>query len=428
MHQLQQRLASGSQASSSSRCQPTPCKRYCLPAVSASVTAASNRRRQWAHLCRAVEADEFEELEIDERNDTVYDRVVEMTNLYPDYDDPDWISKVKDWNEFWYESEDILGLDDEHDSGVAGRAAIDRASMRKNPSVEQIVTSRFDVQPMHRLDPNPTWNVMDFRAMAEKRRQKAILDAEWQRQHALLARPTSFTLRYYCDARLESCEFDWVRETWTHEQIMDLIVGGGKYVHPDDVKAVTTLNPLMGADYHNDYGVTAVPETEDYIRGLGHMATEDEILHLNAGLELSEEDFADPAAVFEDAANAKMYMDAPINVWAQERKARDAADVDLFVATLEKVQQRQQRKEALAAAAAAEGGSEAAESSGAAAEAAAAPMDEIMGEGFTEFMNEGVGGVVFYDEDAEVEDEDEYDGEDEDEEVGEEEEGEEGGS
>jgi hypothetical protein len=48
---------------------------------------------------------------------------------------------------------------------------------------------------MHRLDPNPTWNVMDFRAMAEKRRQKAILDAEWQRQHALLARPSSFTLR-----------------------------------------------------------------------------------------------------------------------------------------------------------------------------------------------------------------------------------------
>jgi len=52
-----------------------------------------------------------------------------------------------------------------------------------------------DVQPMHRLDPNPTWNVMDFRAMAEKRRQKAIMDAEWQRQHALLARPTTFTLR-----------------------------------------------------------------------------------------------------------------------------------------------------------------------------------------------------------------------------------------
>jgi len=40
-------------------------------------------------------------------------------------------------------------------------------------------------------------------------------------------------LRYYCDARLESCEFDWVRETWTHEQIMDLIVrAGGSTLHP----------------------------------------------------------------------------------------------------------------------------------------------------------------------------------------------------
>jgi len=38
------------------------------------------------------------------------------------------------------------------------------------------------------------------------------------------------------DARLESCEFDWVREEWTHEQIMDLIVGSGKFVHPDKVK------------------------------------------------------------------------------------------------------------------------------------------------------------------------------------------------
>lgn len=37
------------------------------------------------------------------------------------------------------------------------------------------------------------------------------------------------------DARLTSAEFDWIREEWTHEQIMDMIVGGGKYVHPDKV-------------------------------------------------------------------------------------------------------------------------------------------------------------------------------------------------
>lgn len=41
------------------------------------------------------------------------------------------------------------------------------------------------------------------------------------------------------DARLASSEFDWIREEWTHEQIMDLIVGGGKFVHPDKVKVCT---------------------------------------------------------------------------------------------------------------------------------------------------------------------------------------------
>jgi hypothetical protein len=123
------------------------------------------------------------------------------------------------------------------------------------------------------------------------------------------------------------------------------------------------------------------------------------------------------------AANDKLYMDAPINIWAAERKARDAADLDLFVATLEKVQQRQQRKEALAAAAdvAPEAGPAAADSDDAKTQAIP-PMDEIMGEGFTEFVNDGVGGVVFYDEDADFIDEDE----DEDEEGEEEEEGEEG--
>lgn len=43
------------------------------------------------------------------------------------------------------------------------------------------------------------------------------------------------------DARLTSSEFDWIREEWTHEQIMDLIVGSGKFVHPDKVQVFCTL-------------------------------------------------------------------------------------------------------------------------------------------------------------------------------------------
>lgn len=89
---------------------------------------------------------------------------------------------------------------------------------------------------MWQLDPNPTWSVLDGRALSEKRRQHAALDAAWQAEQARLARPFSFTLRNENDARLAGSERDWIRETWSHEQIMDLIVGGGKYVHPDLVE------------------------------------------------------------------------------------------------------------------------------------------------------------------------------------------------
>lgn len=48
---------------------------------------------------------------------------------------------------------------------------------------------------MMRPDPNPPMNIIDARAIAEKRRTRAIFDTEWEQQTALLARPTSFTLR-----------------------------------------------------------------------------------------------------------------------------------------------------------------------------------------------------------------------------------------
>jgi hypothetical protein len=67
-----------------------------------------------------------------------------------------------------------------------------------------------------------------------------MFDAEWRHQTSLLARPSSFTLqqRHPGDVRLQGSDKDWIREgeTWSHEQIMDLIVGGGKFVHPDKVK------------------------------------------------------------------------------------------------------------------------------------------------------------------------------------------------
>lgn len=59
------------------------------------------------------------------------------------------------------------------------------------------------------------------------------------------------------------------------------------------------MNPLLPADF-NAGGVHAVPETEDFIKAIGHLATEDEILHLQSEVELAEKDFVDPTLVFED--------------------------------------------------------------------------------------------------------------------------------
>lgn len=44
-------------------------------------------------------------------------------------------------------------------------------------------------------DPNPIYDAVDLRALAEKRAARAALDAEWKRQESLLAKPYSYTLR-----------------------------------------------------------------------------------------------------------------------------------------------------------------------------------------------------------------------------------------
>ena len=48
---------------------------------------------------------------------------------------------------------------------------------------------------------------------------------------------------------------------------MELIEGNGRFASVADVEpAAVVLNPLLAADYHNDYGVEAVPQTEDVSR------------------------------------------------------------------------------------------------------------------------------------------------------------------
>lgn len=48
---------------------------------------------------------------------------------------------------------------------------------------------------MYAPDPNPQYNEIDLRALAEKRAARAALDAEWEYRKTLLAKPFSYTLR-----------------------------------------------------------------------------------------------------------------------------------------------------------------------------------------------------------------------------------------
>jgi hypothetical protein len=54
--------------------------------------------------------------------------MVDINNVYPDYEDEKWVSRVTNWEEFWYESEDILDLEDEDVSATdQSMQAINRA-------------------------------------------------------------------------------------------------------------------------------------------------------------------------------------------------------------------------------------------------------------------------------------------------------------
>jgi hypothetical protein len=52
--------------------------------------------------------------------------------------------------------------------------------------------------------------------------------------------------------------------TCTPRQIIRSIDGDGKYASIEAVQpSYFTVNPLMPVDYHNDFGVNAIPTTED---------------------------------------------------------------------------------------------------------------------------------------------------------------------
>lgn len=310
-----------------------------------------------------------------------FDMLRRKWNSRPDFDDAaalddgaegggGWVKAVDDWSEFWgasayseAELRDIEALDDEHDAGDAaaelsaapeaaaarGAASLARAraligalnSARRRADVERIL-GPSDLYPVEARygnaaelppeeytieNPNPLHDEVYLRAMAEKRQRRVALDQEWRRLQDLVGvlPPRDYTR----DVRLEHDHV--VRENWSHEQIMELIEGGGKFASVADVEpAFNVVNPLANADYHNDYGVEAIPTTEDFIRGAGRMIEGRDALRLEAEVEFGEADFVDPAFAFRDEDD-NVYMEAPPNRWGQLNRLKDAAAVaELF--------------------------------------------------------------------------------------------------
>lgn len=71
--------------------------------------------------------------------------------------------------------------------------------------------------------------------------------------------------------------------------------------HPTKTIQARILNPLLPMDFHNDVRVHVVPETEEFIASIGHMASEEDIAYLQSGREvqLYSKDFVDPGLVFQ---------------------------------------------------------------------------------------------------------------------------------
>lgn len=138
--QLQQRLASCSQASCSYAARPAAFRSQQTSSTNGSRHTKLNlqqyRSRQ---ACRAADGDDDStaaaQIALDPRNDTVYDRMTFATNITPDYEDPQWVERVDDWEEFWYSTEDEE-LDADEDLSPAERSeqSLERARKCSRPA------------------------------------------------------------------------------------------------------------------------------------------------------------------------------------------------------------------------------------------------------------------------------------------------------
>lgn len=129
--QLQQRLASGSQASCSYAARPAAyrCQRSRNAHAPRYETLSVKSRSKQA--CRATGDDDDStaaQIPLDPRQDTVYDRMTFASNSTPDYEDPQWVERIDDWEGFWYGTEeDDLDFDEDLTPGERSEQSLERA-------------------------------------------------------------------------------------------------------------------------------------------------------------------------------------------------------------------------------------------------------------------------------------------------------------
>lgn len=229
------------------------------PAVSCArlrhnVVPTSLQRFRHLGLCKTASTDDYADLQEESQFEMPFDRVVDQDNISPNYQDPNWDEKVTNWEQFWYHdwdgTEQVYDERDAYNPEV-GMASIERAKLlmdsihdaKKREHMVHILGPAFQGQifnswehmptdPLLPKEVNPQWHYFDYRAMVEKQRKKQILDAEWRRRQALVGRVP--VLSNSTDVRMLAREPE--KENWTHEEVMELITGGGKYAHPDDVQ------------------------------------------------------------------------------------------------------------------------------------------------------------------------------------------------
>lgn len=249
-------------------------------------------------------------------------RVYSPKSAEPDYDDPDWIDKVDDWNDFWNYTnwnEEVEDMDTEDGYVSTSRENLHRArqlikafddldrrsdiinwmgGMEGEDSFEEDKWANPPSQA-ERLNPNPPLSDVDVRAMAEKRHQRMLMDAEWRRQQALVGTITYEHNSVQHDVRVrrqrENGQPEY-RFDWSDEDVYKLITQDGMACAPENHKGKVE-NPFLIQDYHNDHGVRHIEDTEEFLDRIGHLASTDMRLQfdrefiIHGDMDISAEEF-----------------------------------------------------------------------------------------------------------------------------------------